>query len=145
MSFPLRAYDVVPGTRLLCVVLADLGGVSIERKQTDPLPFTIIQRYDGHTDASTDHGFYQLDHLSSAADGMTAFTACEEYERRCFRRLMWFHDHPWAEVTVPGWGVATVDRIRCLERAVQVPYPVTGVERLVSRWTIHLRLERVTT
>ncbi|MGE2733850.1 hypothetical protein [Mycolicibacterium vaccae] len=130
-----------PGLRFLRAWLLPLGGAGASRDpKVDQLPFTLLQRYDGHEDLHTDHGYYQLDHLHTAVDGKTSYIACEDYANDCKRRLLYLRDHSWTEVDVPAWGPATADRVRCIESPHEEPYPDPAVTRMVSRFYIALRL-----
>lgn len=142
MTVLLNEYQAPPGVSFLRAWLGPLGGAGARRAQGESLPFTLIQRYDGHEDRVTDVGYYQLDHLAGAASGKSAFTACDEYARLCTRRMTYLRDHPWTEVTVPGWDTITADFVECVEAAHDpgFPYTETGIERLVSRWRVDLRL-----
>ncbi|WP_099024316.1 hypothetical protein [Mycolicibacterium palauense] len=147
MTLPVELFDreAPPGVRFLVAWLAALpGGAGAERQATrDPLPFTELQRYDGHEDTVTDHGYYQLDHFAEAVDGKTAFTACEEYSRLCKRRILYLRSHSWTEVDVPDWGLATADLVRCIESPHQQPYRDKQIVRMVSRYYLDLRLVTV--
>lgn len=137
-------YEAAPGVRFIRAWLDPLeGGAGAQRAAGEELPFTLIQRYDGTVGDRSDIGFYQFDHLAEATADKTAFTACEEYERRVIRRMLYLRRHPDTEVTVPGWGTATADRVRCVEHGIPVPYPDTKIARLVSRWEIHFSLTRI--
>lgn len=130
-----------PGLRFLRAWLLPLGGVGAMRNPSvDPLPFTLLQRYDGHEDSHTDHGYYQLDHLARAVGGKTAFTACEDYADLCKRRILYLRDHSYTEVDVPGWGAATADVVRCIESPHWQPYADPAIARFVSRYYVDLRL-----
>ncbi|MBU8833600.1 hypothetical protein [Mycolicibacterium goodii] len=144
MTLPNEMLDrqAPPGIRFLRAWLLPLGSAAGKRESGDMLPFTLIQRYAGAENEHTDYGYYQLDHLAKAMDGKPAFTACEDYARNCMRRLLYLRDHPWTEVEVPGWGVATADRVLCLESPHYDPYGDTTIERFISRYEIHLRLVR---
>lgn len=121
----------------LSPVAPHAGGI----RGDDPLPFTLIQRYDGFENEHTDYGFYQFDHLAQAMDGKPAYTACEDYARNCKRRMLYLRDHPWTEVAVPGWGIATADKVRCVESPHHDPYGnTTDVERFIARYAVDLRL-----
>lgn len=135
--------EAPPGARFLRTWLLPLGGAGTERLAGDPLPFTVIQRYEGFQDRYTDFGYYQLDHLAKAADGKTAYTACDDYARLCLRRVMYLADCPWTEVDVPGWGLASVDLVRCEESPHPEPYSDTSIRRQVSRFRVDLRLVTV--
>lgn len=137
-----RDRQAPPGVRFLRAWLLPLGGAAVERLPGDPLPFTVIQRYDGHENEHTDYGYYQLDHLAKASGGKTAFTACEDYARLCLRRVMYLADCPWTEVDVPGWGAATADLVRCDEAPHPVPFGDSMIRRQTSRFRIDLRLVR---
>lgn len=148
MTLPPEMLDreAPPGVRFLAAWLDALpGGAGAQRiPGVDPLPFTLIQRYDGYEDAITDHGFYQLDHLAKAGDGTTAFTECDDYSRLCKRRILYLREHLWTEVDVPGWGLATADMVRCDESPHPQPYGDPQIQRMVSRFAIDLRLVTVT-
>ena len=137
--------EAPPGVRFLTAWLSALdGGCGAEREPTvDPLPFTLIQRYDGGEDLITDRGYYQLDHLAKAVDGKTAFTACEDYSRLVRRRLLYLQDHKWTEVDVPGWGLATADKIHIFESHHPEPYVDPQIKRRVARLYLDLRLVTV--
>lgn len=145
MTQPIDLLDRAPppGVRFLRAWLAPLTESGAEREPENALPFTLIQRYDGWEDAVTDHGFYQLDHLAKASDGKTAFTACEDYSRLCMQRILYLRDHSWTEISVPDWGQATADLVRCIESPRRKPYKDSSIVRMVSRFAIDLRLVTV--
>lgn len=145
MSVELLDREPPPGVRFIMAWLSALeGGCGAEREPSvDPLPFTLIQRYDGYEDRVTDVGFYQLDHLAKAVDGKTAYTACEEYSRLCKRRMLYLRDHTWTEVNVPGWGLATADLVKCRETPHEEPYADPNIVRMVARYRVDLRLVTV--
>ncbi|AEL98175.1 head-tail adaptor [Mycobacterium phage BigNuz] len=136
--------EAPPDVRFLRAWLLPVGGgVGAKREPGDPFPFTLIQKFDGWENSHTQYGFYQFDHLAVAADGKSAYTACEDYARTIKRRMLYLRDHPWTEVDVPGWGLATADRVRCTESPRHDPYNNTDVERFIARYSVHLRLVTV--
>jgi len=136
--------EAPPDIRFLRAWLLPVGGgAGAKRESGDLLPFTLFQKYDGWENEHTQYGFYQFDHLCKAMDGKTAYTACEDFARECKRRMLYLRDHPWTEVTVPGWGVATADRVRCIESPHYDPYGDTTIERFIARYEVQFRLVTV--
>lgn len=143
MTLPDEMFDreAPPGLRFLGAWIAPLGGAGARRDpKRDTLPFTLLQRYDGHQDKVTDRGFYQLDHLAKADGSKTAYTACEDYARLVQRRILYLRDHTWTEVDVPDWGLATADFVKEIESYHDEPFADPQIVRMVSRFQIDLRL-----
>ena len=143
MTLPVELAEMLdreapPGGRFIRSWLLPLGGdVAAKRETGEQFPFTLVQRYDGYEDSVTDHGYYQLDHFHSD------YTKCEDYARRCKRRMLYLRDHPWTEVTVPEWGIATADRVRCELSPKHMEYGDGTIERFTSRFYVALRLVTV--